>query len=129
MSADPLARLLQQAADHQDHTVEADSRRRGRLPLELLECNLGQVIDMSAGGMRVKASVLPQGKTEVTFPEHPLPETLTAQVVWSEECNEESWLCGLEWVGLTKALAAELTVLATTHRDRLGLTLADDDVA
>lgn len=126
MPADPLARLFQQIAGAHSQTAEAESRRRhGRLPLEFLQCNLGQVINMSAGGICVRGSVTPQGTTEVTFADHPLPETLTGRVVWKKEIDEESWLFGLEWVDLSKILATELTIIATAYRDRMGLTLAD----
>ena len=126
MPADPLARLLQQSTNHQSQTAEAESRRRhGRLPLEFLQCNLGQVINMSAGGICVRGSAAPHGKTEVTFADHTLPETLTGRVVWQKEIDEDSWLSGLEWVDLSKSLAAQLTIIATAYRDRLGLTLAD----
>ncbi len=61
-----------------------DRRTGGRLPQELLECNLGPVLDLSTGGMRVLCKRPHQGPLEACLRASQYSMTLSGQVVWSK---------------------------------------------
>jgi hypothetical protein len=76
-----------------DKPKATDPRRRhGRLSCSMAECTLGEVMDVSAGGMRVKTSIrLEQGQhvtITVGTPRGPMPVQCT--VMWVKR-NKLFW--------------------------------------
>src|SRR5690348_12290302 len=65
-------------------------RLHGRLPLETLTCNLGDVLDLSAGGMRIRSTRLPiadpdSGMLSITIADHPELAPMQARMVWNKK--------------------------------------------
>ncbi|MFT3686832.1 MAG: PilZ domain-containing protein [Phycisphaerales bacterium] len=83
---------LCQTNDPNKPVVNDPRRRHGRLSCSMAECTLGEVLDVSAGGMRVKSSIkLEKGqKVIVTIgtPRGPMPVQCT--VMWVKR-NKLFW--------------------------------------
>jgi hypothetical protein len=95
------------------------SRRRfGRLPQESLQCNLGLVIDISAGGMRVLTRSKPRNNIHITLHGYPLPGPLVANVTWVKRAGLFMREIGLCFEGVTPEMAQVLTGIASIHRFR-----------
>jgi len=95
-----------------------DSRQHGRLHQELLECNLGSVLDASAGGMRVLSSERPPRRVEITFEGYSLPGVLEAEVAWQRELPDHKWELGLKFIGVTPEINDALTAIGRDNRIR-----------
>lgn len=94
--------------------------RRGspRMPQEMLRCNLGQVLELSAGGMRVLCEKLPPPEAVVEFPDYALPGKLTGNVVWSRPCEGSLREVGIRFRGLTPKMTLRLSEIGAFNRDR-----------
>lgn len=93
-------------------------RKHGRLPQELLHCNLGEIIDISAGGMCVVCDRLLPTLVQVKFYGFTLPEPLIAQPMWNKRRENSKWEVGLRFVEVTPIVAEALTIIAGAHRVR-----------
>ncbi|MCI0365263.1 MAG: PilZ domain-containing protein [Phycisphaerales bacterium] len=91
-------------------------RRYGRLPQEHLRCNLGEIIDISAGGMCVVSDHFPPLTMQISFTGYTLLEPLVAQRMWCKPRRGSKWEVGLKFVDVTPALAEGLTFIARAHR-------------
>jgi signal transduction histidine kinase len=103
----------------------ADDRRlHGRLPQELLQCNLGPVLDLSMGGMRVQCSKAPKGRLEVELMDIEGPVRLRAEVMWSRRLRFRKYEVGLYFPHVAPDVAKQLTRVSLNHRLRrlLGMT-------
>lgn len=96
---------------------EHESRRHGRLRAELLHCKqLGEVLDLSASGMRVLVKGGCQAKvddllsTELEFEKIRLP--IQARITWVQRVGFRRHHVGLEFVNLTPELVEGLRSLA-----------------
>jgi hypothetical protein len=100
-------------------TVGSGSRRRfGRLPQEALQCNLGAVLDISAGGMRVLTRSKPSGKIEIVLKGYPMPGRLVASVSWVKRAGLFMREVGLCFENLSPEMSQALTSIASVHRYR-----------
>ena len=101
-------------------TGKGDSTRRrsGRLPQESLMSNLGLVLDISIGGMRVLARTPPSGKVKITFREYKLPEPLSGTVAWTKRVGLLMREVGIRFEDVSPELSSMLTRIATAHRHR-----------
>lgn len=97
-------------------TGGASRRRSGRLPQESLVCNLGLVIDISIGGMRVLSRTAHSGVVKVKFRDYPMPEPLQATVTWSKRAGIFMRELGLRFENLSPQLTSMLTQIASAHR-------------
>jgi hypothetical protein len=93
-------------------------RRFGRLPLETLECNLGTILDLSAGGMRVQCRRIPKLMTPVQIEGFPMPQPLHAKVTWARRVGLFRHEVGLQFVDVTPQLASILARVAGCNRLR-----------
>jgi hypothetical protein len=93
-------------------------RRSGRLPQESLQCNLGTVLDISAGGMRVLTRAKPSGRLNVVLQGYPLPEPLAAEVAWTKRSGLFMREVGLCFHDVSPQMAQFLTRIAMMHRFR-----------
>jgi len=96
----------------------ASRRRSGRLPQESLVCNLGPILDISIGGMRVLSRSPLRGNVNIQFRDYALPERLDATVTWSKRTGLFSREVGLRFENVTPRLCAVLTQIASLHRYR-----------
>ena len=97
---------------------EQHRRRTGRLPQESLVSNLGMVLDISVGGMRVLCRKVPTGKIDVQLVGYDLPGTLSATPAWSKKVGFFKSEVGLRFEEVTPEMALYLTRIAATHRFR-----------
>jgi len=103
-----------------------DARGKGRLRLELLESSLGEVIDMSASGMRVEHKgkmTLPKAAIERNVPIELTLKALTgnlkvrAKVVRIKKLGFRRHEIGLTFVDVTEEIAEALTRLVRISVD------------
>lgn len=90
-------------------------RRHGRLPQEFLRCNLGEIIDISGGGMCVISDHFPPVLMQIAFEGYRLLEPLVAQRMWCKPLKGSRWEVGLKFLDVTPQLAEALTFIARAH--------------
>lgn len=93
-------------------------RRSGRLPLEMLTCNIGEVVDISIGGMRVHCWRLPPERIRIKLNGYELPAPLNAQRAWSRRIGFFRQEVGMHFVDVAPELAEQLSLIASRHRLR-----------
>ena len=91
-------------------------RRSGRLPQEALVCNLGLVIDISIGGMKVLSRTPHNGSVKIKFRDYPNLGTLEATVTWSRRAGLLMREIGMRFENVTPAASSILTQIASMHR-------------
>ena len=101
--------------------AEADRRRAGRMRVEGIGCNLGQVVDLSATGMQVlmksrKAPADPGCVAEVVLSGGDLGIRLRARVVRVREAGRRIWALHLHFLETTESHRRMLTALAFENR-------------
>ncbi len=105
-----------------DNYVKAadDRREHGRLPQELLQSSLGPVYNLSMGGMRVRCSKPPKGKSEIEVELLDLeePVRLRAVVMWVRRLGFRKFDVGLGFPNVPAATAKQLTRISLNHRLR-----------
>jgi hypothetical protein len=99
---------------------KASRRRFGRLPQDTLMCNVGAVVDISAGGMRILCTHNPPERVHIRLEGYDLPGPLMAELAWSKRARlfSRERLVGMRFVNLTPELAKCLTDIAGTNRFR-----------
>ncbi len=96
-----------------------DGRRvPGRVPQELLTCNLGPVIDLSSGGMRVLATRPRAGTFDIRLQGGDLNLALHARVAWTRRLGFRRHEVGLSFVDLDEDVGKVLARISTDHRAR-----------
>ncbi len=96
-----------------------DGRRlKGRLPQEGLNCNLGPVLDLSSGGMRVLAKRPHHGELTVYVNGFDLTLRLQANIVWCERHGFRCHEMGLEFLYVDEEMARVLSRISRMHRKR-----------
>ena len=100
--------------------TRGERRKSGRLREgETLACDLGSVVDLSAGGMRILGNRKLTGKLDVTLWDTELGLKRRAEVIWCKRLGFRKYEVGLEFRHLTLQDVAELTELATRNRSHL----------
>ncbi len=99
-----------------------DKRKKGRLRCELLVCELGQVVNMSASGLRVRCDEPPDlsvgQETELTLRIQNETLPVKVKVEWIKEVDRHHEV-GFEFMEVTPELAFNLMNLARTSMARL----------
>ena len=98
-----------------------DRRTTGRLPQESLECNLGPVLDMSTGGMRVLCKRPHQGPLQVCLKASQYSMTLSGQVVWSRRLGFRRHEIGVHFVDVDDDTTQVLSRVSASYRMRRAL--------
>ena len=98
--------------------VRKSRRKSGRLPQDALVCNLGIVLDISAGGMRILCSRPPRKRVRVRLHGYKLPSPLIAVRAWSRRMGLLKHKVGMRFENVSPALAHRLTAIAATNRMR-----------
>lgn len=96
----------------------ASRRRSGRLPQEALVCNIGLVLDISVGGMRVLSRTPHSGVIKITFRDFPMTEPLLATITWSKRTGLFMRELGLRFENVSPQMSSLLTQIASCHRYR-----------
>lgn len=91
-----------------------DDRRFGRLRTQALGCSIGQVLDLSGGGMRVRTirdAALVQGTTlGVVLYGGDLPDTrVDARIVWARNTGWRAREVGLSFLAMPEATRSGLS--------------------
>jgi len=92
------------------------ARRHGRIRCEILQCGLGEVMDISASGMRVRhcgRRIVKEGKV-LNLLLKALDRTLpvTVKVVWVKRQGFMRYSFGVEFVDMTPEQAASIASFA-----------------
>lgn len=118
-------------------------RRFGRLPQETLSCNLGEVLDLSAGGMRIGCRRVPtpgsepgatghagnsddsdnadhpgRGLLTIHISDHPMSPPLTGRIVWTKKTGWIRHEFGVAFEGLSSEQSEMLSEIAMVYRER-----------
>jgi hypothetical protein len=97
-----------------------DRRRAPRTYQEMLQSNLGPVVDLSLAGMRVIAGKKLKGRVTVELPYGSDTITVRALVVWTNQIERRQFEAGLRFVDLRPEQAHQLLAIAESN----GLTRA-----
>ncbi len=96
-----------------------DGRRvPGRVVQELLISDLGPVLDLSPGGMRVLATRSRVGKLDVSLQGSDVSLTLRCNVAWSHRLGFRRHEIGLAFIDVDESAAGILARIAANHRAR-----------
>ena len=93
---------------------DADRRRRGRVKsMGLVTSNLGNVLDISSGGLRVlnKTKMEGEGRVELISPTDRV--IVPARVVWCHKVGFRKYIMGLEFIDLTTEQIQQVSQFAT----------------
>ena len=96
-----------------------DGRRiPGRVAQEWLVSDLGPVLDLSPGGMRVLATRCRVGKLDVRLRGGDVSLTLRTNVAWSRRLGFRRHELGLAFIDVDENVAGILARIAADHRAR-----------
>ncbi len=96
-----------------------DGRRvPGRLPQDTLYCDLGPVLDLSSGGMRVLATKPYGGMISVSVHGENLDVKVRGRVAWTRRHGFRRHEIGLTFQDVDEEVAKILGRMATDHRAR-----------
>jgi PAS domain S-box-containing protein len=93
-------------------------RTHGRLALESVSSNLGEVLDLSLGGMRVQVARPPESPTKVVLSDPEEEIELNGKVAWSKRRGFGKHEIGIEFTDVAPEQATRLSRLATRNRIR-----------
>ncbi|MFQ5949019.1 MAG: PilZ domain-containing protein [Acidimicrobiia bacterium] len=100
--------------DRADAPLAAERRRDVRLKQRSLQSNLGPVIDLSRGGLRVRSTRRLRGEQEVVLFNRNGPHLrLRARVVWSRRLGFRKHMAGLQFVDPPDDMARGLARIGT----------------
>ena len=91
-------------------------RRAGRFTVRQLKCNLGSVLDLSSGGVRLLSRRKLRGPHEIKLFDNDVGVHIEAEVRWSERHGLWKHEIGLQFLNVTSDIAANLTKLVSNNR-------------
>ena len=98
-----------------DHR-KRESRQRGRLRTDRLQCSLGEVADISASGIRLRSKRYPGVKIgkqcQITLRVDDHKVTVRVKTVWFRRIGYRHYEAGLEFVDLTPELSNAIIEIA-----------------
>lgn len=83
-----------------------------------LACSVGEIIDVSTGGLRVRCRQALAGCVDVVLTEYTRAGELVADVVWLKPSGNFHFEAGLKFRKMSRELAARLAAIAMAHRFR-----------
>ena len=92
-----------------------EHRRAGRVNVGLLRCNLGRVLELSSGGVRLLSRRKLGGRHEIKLFDSDVGIRIEAEVRWSRRHGLWKHEIGLQFPNVTSDIAAKLTTLATNN--------------
>ena len=112
MRFDPMATMMRVIG-------RRDGRRlKGRLAQEGLDCNLGPVLDLSSGGLRVLSKRPRDGELTVHLDGFDLTLKLQAKVVWTTRHGFHRHEMGLELLHVDEEMGLILSRISRQHRSQ-----------
>lgn len=109
----PTLQLFQMS--YREQHREDQQRRHGRVVCQDIDCTLGEILDISASGMRVRCGSKPpplgfEFTTKVDGLDGEI--TFSGVVVWTRRCGFLRFEAGIEFRNLTEAMRKTLATLA-----------------
>ncbi len=112
MRFDPMATMMRVIG-------RRDGRRlAGRLAQEGLECNLGPVLDLSSGGLRILSKRPREGELTVHLDGFDMTLKLQAKVVWTTRHGFRRHEMGLELLHVDEEMGRILSRISRQHRSQ-----------
>ena len=108
-AAKAIQRAIERAAAGPEY------RRAGRVNVGQLKCNLGRVLDLSSGGVRLLSRHKLRGAHEIQLFDNDDGVRIKATVTWSKRQGMWKHEIGLEFLNVPSDVAAKLTALATKN--------------
>lgn len=96
----------------------ASQRATSRAVQNMLRCNLGEVLDISSQGLRVKCMKVPKPRTEVILTDYTRPGQLFANVIWSKPMGNFHHEVGLKFEKISREMQERLKEIAKNPRYR-----------
>jgi K+-sensing histidine kinase KdpD len=97
-------------------TIGAERREvKGRILQQMLQSNLGPVIDLSAGGARILTRRVPKRAVDLWLFENDGSLQLKAKAVWSKPAGNQTHEVGLRFVKLNDDTARAVRKIANQH--------------
>lgn len=93
-----------------------DRRTRGRVRQQGVNSNLGVVIDLSGGGVRILSTQPLEGRTKLSITCESDNVTVTAEVVWCKRVGFRRHVAGMRFVDLDESASRIVSRIAATHR-------------
>lgn len=90
----------------------SDRRRFGRFKGNRLGCNLGKVMDLSGGGMRIRCSNRLSSQMPVKLWTPKREVSLQAKVAWVRRIGFRKYEIGLQFLDLTAEMQQNLSTFA-----------------
>ena len=84
----------------------------------MLKCNLGEVMDISSQGLRIKCLKVPKLRSEVVLTDYTRPGQLFASVIWSKPLGNFHHEVGLKFEKISRDMATKLNEIAKNPRFR-----------
>ena len=108
----PIPKALRQSADS-----AANRREAGRVLVNGdVRCNLGQVVDLSATGMRLQSTRRLANVLMVEISTRSVALQLPAEVVWCTRIGFRRHLAGLRFLEVDERIATAMMQIASMHR-------------
>jgi len=109
--------------DDAEREAGTPQRRTRRLPQEMLYSNLGRILDLSRGGLRVRidGKRMPNGIVPLDILAEGGPLRVQAEVVWTK-VDKRVRDAGLRFVNLSPDAANRITAICMQHRCRTTMT-------
>jgi hypothetical protein len=83
-----------------------------------LTCNLGQVLDLSSTGARVRCRSVISGQVDVALTDYTRAGELRAEVVWLKPAGNFHFEAGLRFLKPSREMVSRLNAIAMEHRFR-----------
>ena len=96
----------------------SDRRSPGRTPQEALMCDLGPVLDLSCGGMRILSKRPLSGIVKAKVWAFDFSMTLDTRVAWSNRLGFRRHEIGLEFTNIDEPVSKILGRISALHRMR-----------
>ncbi len=108
------ARAIQRATGRSFAGLE--NRSAGRLIVGELKCNLGRVLNLSSGGVRLFSRRKLRGCHEITLFDRDGGVRIEAEVRWSKRHGLWKHEIGLQFLNVPSDVAVQLTTLVSKNR-------------
>lgn len=96
----------------------SDRRSPGRIPQEELMCDLGPVLDLSSGGMRILSKRQLEDIVKAKVWAYDFSMTLDTRVAWSNRLGFRRHEIGLEFINIDDSISKILGRISALHRMR-----------
>jgi hypothetical protein len=83
-----------------------------------LTCNLGEVLDLSSTGARIRSRHPANGRVDVALTDYLRPGELHGEVVWLKPMGNFHYEVGVRFSRLSRDMSGRLNAIALAHRFR-----------